>query len=468
MGFFGAVLLVFTIFVRPQEFVPYLAGVGFMNIVTAIAVIGILIEFGMGKTKSAWSPQLPYLAAFVGWCYLVTIIKAGRSALSHTYSTVFISMIFMLVVMYGARTFQRFMGMSAVLLTIGAFLATMGIIQSQAELECIIISAADIEAGDKATGERTGRRCVVSARECDEEAFKDGSRVLENGDEYACEKPGPFETFSVAHGRVRWRGVLADPNELSLAIASSLAFGFALYSYTKSKWRNVVFALVFGLASYCIVQTQSRGGVLVLMMVFAVYFVRRYGWKGLVAGAILGSPVLLLGGREGEEAESSTLERMGALYEGVNFVRETPIFGLGQGQFGEHYFITAHNSYLLAAAELGLPGMVLWSLLVYVSMKIAYTAAWGNQPIDPRIRPFAMALFVAFCGILVGIMFLSFCYHALLFIYFGLAGALYGAAKQSCPSFKVKLTGYDYGAVVGADALIMTFLFVYTRIKGSP
>ncbi|MEO6419624.1 MAG: O-antigen ligase family protein, partial [Polyangiaceae bacterium] len=446
-----------------------LQGIGFMNIVTALAMIGIIVEFGMGKTKSAWSPQLPYLAAFFLWCYLVTMIKAGRSGLSHTNATVFTSTIFMLVVMYGVRSFNRFVAMGAVLVVIGFFLAMMGTIQSEGEFECIIVSAEDIEAGDKSTGERTGKMCHISARECDEEALKDGSRVLENGDEYSCEKPGPFNTFSIAHGRVRWRGVLADPNELSLAIAVSLAFGFALYGYTKSKWRNIAFGAVLALASYCIVQTQSRGGVLVLMVVFAVYFVRRYGWKGLIIGAVLGSPVLLLGGREGEEAESSTLERMGALYEGVNFVRETPIFGLGQGQFGEHYFITAHNSYLLSAAELGLPGMVLWSLLVYVSMKIAYTAAWGDHPgIDPRIRPFAMALFVSFCGIMVGISFLSFCYHALLFIYFGLAGALYGTVKQTCPTFKVKMSGKDFAAVVAGDAVIMTFLFVYTRIKGAP
>ena len=183
----------------------------------------------------------------------------------------------------------------------------------------------------------------------------------------------------------------------------------------------------------------------------------------------MGMPFLLLGGRGGEEAESSTLERLGALYEGVDMFRASPFLGVGQGQFGEHYFITAHNSYLLAAAELGLPGMILWSILVYVSMKIPFTVAFGRLPgLDPRLRPFGMALFVAFCGILIGITFLSFCYHAMLFIYFGLAGALYGAAKQTAPAIQIKVSKKEIALVALIDAVLLVFLFVYTRIKGAP
>ena len=265
MGILGAVLLVCVIFIRPQEFVPGLASIGILNLLTAFAVIGIVVEFGMGKTKSAWSPQLPFLLAFVLWCYLVTAIKAGRSELAHTSNTVLFSTIFLLIVMYGARTFERFATMCAVLLCVGIFLSGIGIAQSQTDFECIIVSAEDIAAGDRATGTRTGRGCVLSAHECDEEALKSGSRALENGDEYSCERPGPFDTFSVSHGRVRWRGVLADPNELSLAIGAALAFAFALHSHLKTRWRHILVAITLASASYTIVQTQSRGGVLVLL-----------------------------------------------------------------------------------------------------------------------------------------------------------------------------------------------------------
>ena len=43
---------------------------------------------------------------------------------------------------------------------------------------------------------------------------------------------------------------------------------------------------------------------------------------------------------------------------------------MGLGQFGEYHYLTAHNSYLLALAELGPIGMLLFSIVVYLSLKI--------------------------------------------------------------------------------------------------
>jgi O-antigen ligase len=175
----------------------------------------------------------------------------------------------------------------------------------------------------------------------------------------------------------------------------------------------------------------------------------------------------LAGGRSGEDAESSSLERIEALYEGVDFFKQNPILGLGAGQFTENYFITAHNSYLLAAAELGFPGMVLWALLVYVSVKIPYQIATRpTYDMDPKIVPYGLALTTSFCGILIGIFFLSFIYQNLLFIYFGLSGALYGVAKQSSRSFEVRVSRNEIFAVAGICFLILGWLFVYTRLKG--
>jgi len=469
VGTLGAVLLVITIFIRPQEFVPGLASLGLLNLTTGLAIVGIAIEFGSGKTKSAWTPQLPYLAMFAMWCFACTLIKVGSGEISHTVQTVLFSTIFMLTIAYAARTFERLIVMATVLFTISMILSVIGIQQSRSEFECIFISAEDARTGDKATGEPNGVGCVLSPRECEEDANRRGVET-EAGSEYLCEKPGPFNTFSIAHGRVRWRGVLADPNELSLAIGAALAFGFALHQYMKTKLKHVFLLAAIAAAGYCVIQTQSRDGVLVIGAIMGAYFVNRFGWfRGIAVAVVMALPVLLLGGREGEEAESSTLERLGALYEGVDMFRASPIFGVGQGQFAENYFITAHNSYLLSAAELGFPGMVLWSLLVYVSLKIPFMVAFRPPAdVEPRFRPFAMSLFVAFIGILVGITFLSFCYHAMLFIYFGMAGALYGAVRQTSKDFTVSVQRTEVLGVILFDAVLLFFLYVYTRIKGAP
>jgi O-antigen ligase len=203
-------------------------------------------------------------------------------------------------------------------------------------------------------------------------------------------------------------------------------------------------------------------------MVLAVFFFRRFGFKGLVLGGIGGLPLMILGGRSGEEADASSLERLGALYEGCEFFKQSPIFGLGQDQFRENYFITAHNSYLLTAAELGFPGLVIWGMLLYVSVKIPYAvASYAGWSLDPRLRIYALSLVAAFGGFLIGIFFLSFNTQPLLFIYLGLAGALYGTAKQNNPGFDVKVSAKEVGLVTVLAAMVIGGLFVYTRIKGS-
>jgi hypothetical protein len=463
MALFGALLLVFILFIRPQEFLPALQSLSLLNVATGLAALGVAIEVGTGKLKSLWTPQLPFLAAFLVWCVFVTLIKAGTSAVLDMKTTVLFSTIFMFVVMYAGASVTSFRAITTLLLAIAMALSVICSHQSAAPFQCIVLEKDENGevAHDQSAGESDGRPCD-NWHDC-------VKQTKDFVDDFVCEKPGLFKTFTVAHGRVRWRGTLADPNELSLAIGAAMSFAFAVHAGSRKKWRHLMLGASIALATYCVVLTGSRGGVLVLLAVLGTYFVKRYGARGVVLGMAAGAPVLMLGGRSGEDAESSSLERLGALYEGMDFVKANPLFGLGQGQFTENYFITAHNSYVLAASELGFPGMLLWTALVYVSVKIPYVIASRPPPdLDPRLVPYGFALVTSFAGILVGIFFLSFCYHNMLFIYFGLSGALFLAAKRSSPRFEVKVSAKEIALLACADAALLALLFVYTRIKGQP
>jgi hypothetical protein len=65
----------------------------------------------------------------------------------------------------------------------------------------------------------------------------------------------------------------------------------------------------------------------------------------------------------------------------------------------------------------------------------------------------------------VGIFFLSFAYHYVLWIYLGLSGALYSAVRSHDPTFRVRLSGRDLGIVASVAAAIIVFVFAYTRWK---
>ncbi len=457
MSIFFTLLLVFVLLIRPQEFIPQLQSLSLLNVTTGMAALGIAIELVMRKQRSAWSPQLPWLLAFVAWCLLCTVRRLGvREGWSSTYESVGLSVIFMLVITYSARSLARYRALAVLLVAIGAAISLVCVHQSQQPQECIAMGGSP-DSPDKSEGEPDGRPCDT-AWVCE----KDGKEGLN----YECEKAGLFGTFTEGQ-RVRWRGTLGDPNELAVAISAALPFLFALGSVAKKKWFAPLLLGLLGLALYCVVLTGSRGGQLVIMTVLGVYFVRRYGAKGLLVGALVALPVVLFGGRSGEEAESSSQERIDLLYEGIDLIKQYPVLGVGVGQFVEYSFnqLTAHNSYVLAAAELGLPGSLFWLMLVYISVKIPFVIA--RRPpagCDPRVVPFARALVVSFAGILVGIFFLSFCYKQLLFIYFGLSGALFGIARNADPSFNVPVSRKEVAWVGALDVAMLAFVFVYSRV----
>jgi O-antigen ligase len=213
--------------------------------------------------------------------------------------------------------------------------------------------------------------------------------------------------------------------------------------------------------------SQSRGGQLVFLTVLGCYFLKRFGARGLVAGAVVAAPMLILGGRGGAEADSSSKERLECWYEGISMFKSAPVLGVGFRQFTEHHYLTAHNSYVLAPAELGFPGFVLWTAVMYTTTKIPAVALirYRDGGDAEVARVWAMALLASILGLLVGIFFLSFCYHYVLWIYVGLSGAFYSAVRTHDREFEVRFGLRDLAAVVVIDVALIAALYVYTRVR---
>ena len=455
MALLGALLLVFQLLVRPQEFVPELHAYGLLNAAAALGVLGIVVETALGKQALPWTPQMPWLGVLVAWCFLVTVRQLGLEGLSVVWEFVGLSAIAMLVVAFAVRTAARWYTIVAALVAIGLAIAGTCIHQGHQQAECIVIDTST--GGDRAgEGVPDGRHCEDSYT-CERQGKANTT--------YACEKVGLFGTFTEG-ARVRWRGTLGDPNELALALGATMPFCFAFSSAKKNGGVSLLCALAVAVALWCVVLTRSRGGQLIVLTVFGGYFVHRYATKGFLLAAMLALPVLLLGGRAGEEAQSSSLERVDLLYDGMAMVRAHPLLGVGTGQFMNHTWngLTAHNSYVLTAAELGLPGSLFWLMLVYTSIKIPWVVATRPPPgLDSAIVAFALALVVSFAGILVGAFFLSFSYKSVLFIFFGLAGAMYGVVKRASPSFEVRVALKEVALVAVADAALLALVLVYSH-----
>jgi O-antigen ligase len=456
----GILLLIIFIYARPQEVFERLRVVPFLHIFLALALFGAAIDFRLSNVRLRATPQLPWVLAFFCWCSMTVIARAPGSAVRE------ISELAVCVALYGSiahgvQTFRSLRAVAAVVLAMVLLVCGVGVHQAFAPTGCVMLDGTS--SGHMTGGNADGRPCET-VRDC-------YVGELEPGAEYACEHVGLFGTTSVGGGRIRYRGVLQDPNELALAgsVGLPVAFAFGQVERRKAPSRRTLAVLAFVLVLICAVYTGSRGGQLVFLVVLGAYFLKRFGRAGLVLGCALGAPLLLLGGRSGAEASSSTMERLDCWAEALSIARAHPIVGVGLRQFGEYNELTAHNSYLLTLSELGVPGMILFSIIVYLSAKIPIVVMREVKRTSlpegaPQAQPWATAMMAAFAGLGVGIFFLSFAYHYVLWIYIGLSGALYMSVRTHLPNFRIRFGWRDMALVAALDTAVVVGTYLQTKL----
>jgi O-antigen ligase len=185
------------------------------------------------------------------------------------------------------------------------------------------------------------------------------------------------------------------------------------------------------------------------------------GAVGLVVAMGLG----LAGGREFSTQEQSAGQRIDAWYDGLQMFRGQPLFGVGYGAFTDHHPLTAHNSFVLCFAELGLFGLLPWVALLVLAWRELSQVTQLAQPGSPQAR-MAEALRVALLGFLACAWFLSRTYQPLLYLLLGLclaaawcarAAALAGPEHEHWPAPRWQLAAVvaAFGSIVAVYAFII-------------
>jgi len=450
------VILVAFIYLRPQEIVPALASIPFLYMFLGLAVFGLALDVRLGHNQFRLAPQAPYGAMFFAWCIVNYLLRVGAGGLPNTIVVCAIAFTLYFLVAHGVQTFKGLAQFATSLFAISLAIAGVCVHQGLAPLGC----AAQLGDSRASPLRPDGRPCLTE----DDCLLGDA----EPGLEYVCEHIGILGTTSTAQ-RVRYRGVLQDPNETALATGSALPVAFALREDRATVLRTMLLVFAIVVIGICTVYTQSRGGQIVVAAVIGTYFVKKYGIKGAVLGAVMSAPLMLLGGRD-DSQEGSADERVEIMKEGLEFVRQYPALGVGWGQFSEYcsFGLTAHNSYLLAISELGPIGFFLFTAVLYLSFKTLLIGMKRYEKVpEARIaRVWAMGLLAALIGACLGSFFLSFTYHNVLWIFIGLTGAFWSAASRHDPDFKVNLTFRDGVFCCLIDVGFFVALNVLVRTKG--
>lgn len=265
---------------------------------------------------------------------------------------------------------------------------------------------------------------------------------------------------TVEDGRITWIGIFNDPNDLALAFVIVVPLLLALIfgpSFIGYKWLPMA---LIGLLVYGIYLTNSRGGLLALMAAVGYFFIRRS--KHRLLGGVMGGAVALLVFLFGPSRlgmisaeEDSAAGRLDAWYYGFQLLKGSPLFGAGHNMFTDDYPMTAHNSFVLAFAELGLVGFFCWVGLLYVTFK-----GLGLVEKHLRLWPYAIGLEAGLVGFCAAAFFLSRTYILIPYLLVALSAALSNVARLQMPEFVVRLNRLDVRNIALACLAILVLLQV--------
>ncbi len=191
-------------------------------------------------------------------------------------------------------------------------------------------------------------------------------------------------------GRITYLGFLNDPNDLGMSMLMTLPM--CLYLANRGgflvRW---AFRAAAGLIMYGVFLTNSRGAMLGTGSMLLMYGILRFGlWRAVIVVPLMAGPLIALApSRIGEISaeEDSAAGRVEAWYEGFQMLRSHPLFGVGKGLFTEHHFLTAHNSYMLAVAELGLVGYFVWLSNIVLTVAMLWAMIRPKAPVPAGTVP---------------------------------------------------------------------------------
>lgn len=441
----GTIILLVCHILRPFELFDGLRGLPLLHVACASAIAGYLLDLRVGLSSFRWTKFATAACLWAIWAVVATIVSAPSAAVPKAIEMV-ILLVSTLLIAVGVNHLRAFETVATAILACSVWICIVCVHQSFQPLECVTFDPELAWSGDP-----TGVSCT-DRRDC------------EGGDIFAmCARVGLFGVSSY-YERVRYIGILQDPNEVAMFVGSCMPLAIAFYQRKPGMRRRVLLIVVAVLTVWTVMLTQSRGGMVVLAAVFGSYAIQRWGivrtlkyaWPffALAYGYLATRP-------ERADAEESTMKRLGCQLAGVEMMMKQPLTGVGVGQFIQHHDQTAHNTYVLSAAETGIVGFWAWATSAFLALKSAMFAQKAGDENSPS-KIWGVAVATSLVGMFVGIFFLSFAYHPTLWALFALAAVLPSVANRQAT---VTVRPGELGKLLLGCMAIMLTVYVYTTTK---
>jgi len=374
MSFISLLLYIIAVYLRPQEWLPAMNGWPLIYILTITTAIFVILETPKRKQTHLTAPPNLLMLGFLG-CILFSHISNG----------------------YLQGTIDSFNDFAP---NVVMFFLFVNILTTERKIKIAIWLIIILT--------------VILAIEGIQQHYK--------GIGWAGQTP--YLDKERQEFRIRWIGIFNDPNDLALVFVIGIGF---LMSFLFGKLNfliKVTSIIMLFTIGYALFYTNSRGGFLALSAMILFIFLRRMKNKllSLSLGGLLAFIVILFGPSRMSDmsaSEASAYGRIESWYQGFQMLKSAPIFGVGYRMFADYHFQTAHNSYILIAAETGIVGLFVWLSLVYLCFKGLVIVGWRNY----TSKSYLLGLEAALVGFMSAGYFLSRSYIMVLYLLLALAAS---------------------------------------------
>jgi O-antigen ligase len=268
-------------------------------------------------------------------------------------------------------------------------------------------------------------------------------------------------TFQVGPGGRLGDLFYYDANDLAMMVAATLPFAVYFLGAGTRPWHRLLALACSGVFVLAIVRTGSRGGFLALIGVgaYLLFFFAAIPMRtrvGFLAGGVallmaIAGPqywtsmaTLLNPKADYNWSENNEVGRMAIWKRGMGYMAANPIAGVGVNAFPVAEgtlsdlasrqelgiglkWSAAHNSFVQIGAELGVPGLIAFALMLWRM----FGAAWriARRKLHPGggrgpINALGHAMVASLIGYAIGGFFLSQAYSALLYSLCGILAGL--------------------------------------------
>jgi hypothetical protein len=266
--------------------------------------------------------------------------------------------------------------------------------------------------------------------------------------------------------RIRGLGMLNDPNVFGQFLLMILPM---LYVAKGESGLGIGWALAGPITLLFMVGvyfTGSRGAELGVAALMAMYLIGKSRVRGVVVSGVFAMLMLVVinATRHRTISMSQGLDRLAIWSDGMSYVKRSPIWGIGWGAFTDTQGMTAHNSPLLVAAELGFVGLFLWTAIIVVTMIQLSRVPKVIGATDPGLARWAVATRLSLGVYLVTGFFLSRAYQLPLYLLFGMAGAIVANAGGD-DAIPLRGTHWPlWTLIVSAGVLVLIYLMLRLRV----